>query len=153
VKMDPRVKVTSEVQQIFTATATAEARARTAAAAYKEARAMAEKAKSDTLRKELDAIAPVQAPQETGGGRGGRGGGGGGFGGFGAAEPAGPADLSNIGTRLVTAVMPMQAAEMPPTASMLDAWRQQDAAYTALMAKWVALKAKIAGPPPAKTQP
>jgi photosystem II stability/assembly factor-like uncharacterized protein len=146
VKLDPRVKVTPEVQQIFTITTTAETRARTVASAYKEARALAEKVKSAALQKELDAIAPAQAAPPQGGGRGGRGGGGGGFG---APEPAGPADLSNIGTRLVTAVLPMQASEMPPTASMLEAYRQQDAAYTALMMRWAALKAKVSGPPAA----
>jgi len=38
---------------------------------------------------------------------------------------------------------------MPPTAAELHACSQQQAAYTALMAKWTALKAKINGPAPA----
>ncbi len=51
----------------------------------------------------------------------------------------------------MAAVMGMQVAEMPPTAAQLQACARQDAAYTALMAKWTALKAKVNGPaaPPA----
>jgi hypothetical protein len=40
----------------------------------------------------------------------------------------------------------MQGAEMAPTAAQLQACTQQEAAYTALMAKWAALKAKVNGP-------
>ena len=47
---------------------------------------------------------------------------------------------------MVAAVQAMQASEMPPTAAELEACAQQQAAYTALMAKWAALKAKINGP-------
>ena len=43
---------------------------------------------------------------------------------------------------MVAAVMGLQAAEMPPTAAQLKACAQQEAAYTALMAKWNALKLK-----------
>jgi photosystem II stability/assembly factor-like uncharacterized protein len=140
VKMDPRVKITPAVQQIFTLSAQMEERARSAGAAYKDARGFAEKLRSDDPRlKELNQIAPVQvAPAaDTGGGRGGRGG-------FGApAEPLPPATLANIGGRLVGAVMPMQASEMPPTAAQLRACEEQEAAYTGLMAHWTALKAKL----------
>jgi hypothetical protein len=45
----------------------------------------------------------------------------------------------------------MQAAEMPPTLAELDACTKQEAAYTAVMAKWSALKA-AANPAPAKKQ-
>ncbi len=152
VKMDPRVKVTPAVQQIFTYTTQMETRASTAAAAYKDARALAEKVKArpqsagnDALIKQLEEIAPVVAA-DGGGGRGGRGGGGGG-GGFGAAaEPAPAPTLANIGGQMVGAVMGMQGSEMPPTAAQLQACAQQEAAYTALMAKWAALKAKVNGP-------
>jgi len=41
---------------------------------------------------------------------------------------------------MITAVTGMQGAEMPPTAPQLQACRQQQAAYTAVMAKWAALK-------------
>ena len=40
----------------------------------------------------------------------------------------------------VAAVLGMQAAEMPPTALELQACAKEEAAYTALMAKWAALK-------------
>jgi hypothetical protein len=152
VKMDPRVKVTPAVQQIFTYTTQMETRAAAAAAAYKDAREILEKVKArpqsagnDALIKQLEEIAPVVAA-EGGGGRGGRGGGGGG-GGFGAApEPAPAPTLANIGGQMVGAVMGMQGAEMAPTAAQLQACTQQEAAYTALMAKWAALKAKVNGP-------
>src|SRR6185437_16496930 len=45
-KMDPRVKVTPEVAQIFTLTTRMENDAASAAAAYKDARALAEKVKA-----------------------------------------------------------------------------------------------------------
>jgi hypothetical protein len=152
IKMDPRVKVTPAVQQLFTLTTQLENNARSAAAAYKEARAMAEKlharpqsAANDALIKQVDEIAPAEVATGGGGGRGGRGGG------FGApAEPAGPANLASIGGLMVGAVQGMQGSEMPPTAAQLQACAQQEAAYTALMAKWTALMAKVNPPAPAK---
>ncbi|MGP8245108.1 MAG: WD40/YVTN/BNR-like repeat-containing protein [Bryobacteraceae bacterium] len=142
VKMDPRVKITPEVQQIFTLTTQMEDRARAAEAAYAEARALAGKlrarpqsAATDALIKQVEEIAPERAARQSGG-RGGRGG-------FGAAAvPAPPPNLANIGAQLVAAVMGMQASEMPPTAAELRACSRQEAAYTALMAKWAALKTK-----------
>ena len=126
IKMDPRVKITPEVQEIFTLTTRMENNARSAEGAYKDARALAEKLKSrpqsaanDALIKEVEAIAPVEiARAENGGGRGGRGGGRG-FGG--PVEPPVPPNLSNIGARMVGAVTGMQASEMPPTATELHA--------------------------------
>ena len=148
VKMDPRVKLTVEVQQIFTVTTQMENHARNAENAYKEARALVEKVKArpqsaanDALVKQLDDIAPMQT-EETGGGRGGRGG----RGGFGAPEPAVPANLENIRGRVVAAVMPMQASEMPPTAQELEACHRAETEYATLMSKWAALKAKVTGP-------
>ncbi len=38
--------------------------------------------------------------------------------------------------------MPMQASEMPPTATALKGAADAQAAYTGLMAKWSALKLK-----------
>jgi len=135
IKMDPRVKITPDVQQIFTLTTQMENSARAALAAYKEARAMMDNAKSNpTFLANLQALAPAQAPTG-GGGRGG-----GGRGGFGAEEAPSAATLANIAGQLVAAVMPMQGAEMPPTAAELEACRKQEAAYTALMAKWTAIK-------------
>ena len=54
--------------------------------------------------------------------------------------------ISNIGAQMVAAVQGMQGSEMPPTAAQLQACSEQKAAYTALMAKWSALKAKVNGP-------
>jgi hypothetical protein len=153
VEMDPRVKITPEVQQIFTLTTRMEDNARTAASAYKDARALANELKAkeqsaanDALIKEVEEIAPAEAPAGTGGGgRGGRGGGGAAAGGFGGQEPA-PVSLANIGAQLVESVQSMQGSEMPPTAAELRTCSEQEAAYTTLMAKWAALKAKVNGP-------
>ncbi len=139
IKMDPRVKITPEVQQIFTLTTRMEDNARNSATAYKEARELVDKLKArpqsaanDALVKKVEALAPVQAAP-SGGGRGGRGG-------FGAAEPPLPPNLSNIDAQMVASIQGMQAAEMPPTAMELEAAAKAEAAYTSLMAKWTALK-------------
>jgi photosystem II stability/assembly factor-like uncharacterized protein len=142
IKMDPRVKLTPEVQQIFTLTTKMEDNAKSAAAAYKDARELVSKLKgrpqsaaNDALIKKVEEIAPIEtAPTGGGGGRGGRGGGGA------AAAESVPANLSTIGAQMVAAVQGMQAAEMPPTAAELQACSKEEAAYTALMAKWAALK-------------
>ncbi len=141
IKMDPRVKITPEVQQIFTLTTKMEDNARNAGAAYKEARELVaslkgrpQSAANDALIKKVEEIAPIETAPSGGGGRGGRGGGA-------AAEPPVPPNLSNIGAQMVGAVQGMQAAEMPPTAAELQACSKQEAAYTALMAKWTAIKA------------
>src|SRR4029078_2810219 len=85
IKMDPRVKITPEVQQIFTLTAQMENNARAAASAYKDARELVGKLKAgpqsaanDGLVKQAEELAPAETPGSGGGG------GGGGFGGFGA---------------------------------------------------------------------
>ncbi len=136
VKMDPRVKITPEVQQIFTLTTQMENDARTASKAYKEARALA--ASNAAMANEIDKIAPAEAAGAEG--RGGRGGGG--RGGFGAQEPAPPPTLANIGVVLVTAAMGMQNSEMPPTATQLQACAHARSEYEKVMAKWTAVKAK-----------
>ena len=142
VKLDPRVKVTPGVQEIFTLTTRAENQARAAEEAYEQARAMLDKlrakpqsAGNESLMKEVEALAPEEQPETGAGGRGGFGG-----------SPAAPPTLANIATQLVAAVMPMQASEMPPTAPELAACSHEEAAYTALMAKWAAIKAKVNGP-------
>jgi len=138
--------VTPEVQQIFTLTTQLETYARNAAVAEKEAQALLAKLKtsaaSDARIAELERIAPMEAPAGGGGGRGGgRGGRGGGRGAIDASgDTPAPVTLGNIGTQLVAAAMAMQGSEMPPTAAELEACRKQEAAYTALMAKWAALK-------------
>ncbi len=65
IKMDPRVKITPEVQQIFTLTTQTESHARNTAAAYHDARALLVKLKArpqsvpnDTLIKQVEEIAP-----------------------------------------------------------------------------------------------
>jgi photosystem II stability/assembly factor-like uncharacterized protein len=143
IKLDPRIKITPEVQRIFTLTTQMEDGARSAVAAYKEAREMLAKAQAahnDALAKQLEAIAPEAAAPTGGGGRGGGGGGGGGFGA--PPEPPTPANLSNIAARMVAAASGMQASEMPPTDAEVKACNEQQAAYAALMLKWTALKGK-----------
>jgi hypothetical protein len=153
VELDPRVKITPEVQQIFTLTARMESGARNAGSAYKDARELVDKLKSrpqsaanDALIKEVEDIAPAEAAGDGagGGGRGGRGGRGGGRGG-GAAAAAGPPNLTNMGAVMLAAAQAMQGSEMAPTAAQLQACSQEEEAYSALMAKWAALKAKVGG--------
>ncbi|HTB14596.1 MAG TPA: hypothetical protein VK752_23655 [Bryobacteraceae bacterium] len=146
IKLDPRVKITPEVQQIFTLTTKMEDNAGKALAAYKDAReqvvklkARPQSAENDALIKKVEDIAPAEAAP-SGGGRGGRGGGGGGGGLAAAAEPPAPPNLSNIAAQMIAAVQGMQAAEMPPTATELQACAKAETAYAALMAKWSALK-------------
>jgi photosystem II stability/assembly factor-like uncharacterized protein len=137
IKMDPRVSLTPEVQEIFNLTSKAENAARNASAAYQEARALVAKSSGNAaLVKKLEEIAPAEAPSQGGGG--GRGGGGG----FGAPEGPPPTPtLGNVAGLLVSSVMPMQGSEMPPTAAEIAAAQKQLAAYTSLMAKWTAIKA------------
>jgi hypothetical protein len=152
VKLDPRVKITPEVQQIFTVSAQMVDSARNAETAYKDARALAAKVKArpqsaanDALLKQFEDLAPAE-PAEGGGGRGrgGRGGGGGGT--FTMPGEAAPApNLSNLASQLIAAVQPMQSAEMPPTAVQLAACSQAQTTYGAVMAKWAALRAKAGG--------
>jgi len=121
IKMDPRVKLTPEVLEIFTLTTRMEDQARTAAAAYREARDLAARTKAGDLLKQIDELAPE------------------------AADLSAPPNLANIAGLMVNAAMGMQSSEMPPTAPQLQACTRQSAAYTALMAKWAALKAKASG--------
>jgi hypothetical protein len=156
VKMDPRVKDTPAVTQIYAFTTQAEDGAMAAEAAYKEARAAADKlhqkpasAAIDALIKDLDAIAPPAAAVAPGGG-----GGGGAAGGAAAPAPAPAAgapaaaapltaNLSTIGGEMVAAVMAIQGSEMPPTAAQVTACQQRQGEYTALMAKWTAIKVRL----------
>jgi photosystem II stability/assembly factor-like uncharacterized protein len=148
IRLDPRVKVTPEVQRIFTLTTQMEDGAVNAASAYREARSWADKLKArpqssanDALLRQIDEIAPVEAVEGAGGGTGP-----GDRGGFGAAAAVlPPADLNNIGGRMVAAVQAMQGSEMPPTAAQIQACIQQQAVYAALMAKSAALKTKMDG--------
>ncbi len=150
IKLDPRVRITPEVRQIFTLTAQAENDARNAMKAHSEAVALIGKvqarpksAENDALLKLLREMTPAEAPARPAGGFG-----------FGAnnTPPAAPT-LTNIAGELIASVMPMQSSEMPPTAVELEGNRKQQAAYLALMAKWSALKAKTNGAAGAKHTP
>ena len=149
VKLDPRVKITTEVQQIFTVTAQIVDSARNAEAAYKDARALAAKVKArlqtaanDALLKQLEELAPAEPAAGGGRGRGGRGGGGA----FTMPGEAAPApNLSNLANQLIAAVQPLQSSEMPPTAAQLAACNQAQATYGAVMSKWAALRTKAGG--------
>jgi hypothetical protein len=155
VKMDPRVKETPAVLQIYALTTQMETGAIAAEAAAKDARDAADKlrrqpqsAANDALLKEIDALAPPVPTAGGGGGAGGRGGRGGGRGG-GAGAPGGspvaPPTLASIGPEMVTAAMAMQGSEMAPTAAAVTACQQRQVEFTALMAKWTALKLRLKG--------
>ncbi|MGE5833976.1 MAG: hypothetical protein ACM4AI_05815, partial [Acidobacteriota bacterium] len=162
VKIDPRVKQTPAITQIFTLTAQMEDGAMAAAAAAKDARDAVDKlrakpssAATDALIKELEALAPPANAVEpgAGGGRGAGAPGGGRGAGRGAPPPAAPgppgaaptnaSNLATIGSAMVAAAMAMQGAEMAPTAAQLKACQERQAEFAALMAKWTALKLKL----------
>lgn len=137
IKLDPRVKITPAVQQLFALTTQIENDASAAAAAHTEALAIIEKLKSSsqpagaTRLKKLEGLTPeekVSVPIGEG------------FGPSTEAMPPGEANLTNIAGRLVASAMSMQASEMAPTATQLDACKRQIAAYNALMAQWNSLK-------------
>jgi photosystem II stability/assembly factor-like uncharacterized protein len=153
VKMDPRVKETPAVLQIYALTTQMENGAMVAEAAAKDARDAADRlrqqpqsAANDALMKEIDALAPPVQNAGGGagaGGRGGRGGGRGGAGGAPGGAPAVAATLESIGPDMVAAAMAMQGSEMPPTAAAVTACQQRQVEFTALMAKWAALKLRL----------
>jgi photosystem II stability/assembly factor-like uncharacterized protein len=153
IKMDPRVKITPEVRQIFTLSAEMESHAKNAATAYQEARGMIDKLKANpsgsngAVLKKLEALAPAEEKAAAGGG--------GGFSGFGpgAEAPAGQPTLTKIGSQLIASVMTMQASDMPPTAAQLEACKKQESAYNALVSKWLALKATANGAASTKPSP
>jgi len=152
IKMDPRVKITPEVQQIFTLTSQLENDARNAVTTYKQARLLIEElekrqqsAANDALIKKLQELAPVESQEPAPAG---------GFGGFGQApEPSAHPTLANVSRQLIASVMAMQSSEMPPTAAQLDSCKKQESAYAALMEKWSALRTGTNGTAPAKPAP
>jgi hypothetical protein len=134
VKLDPRVRLTPQIQQLFLLTSQIEADAAIATAAHREAIARIAKLSAegghDALLKSLHELAPdekVALPAA---------------GGFGpSAEPSpGEGNLTNIASHLVASVMPMQASELPPTAAQLEACKRQIVEYRTVMAKWNALR-------------
>jgi hypothetical protein len=139
IRMDPRVKITPALQRVFALTTQMENESASATSARKEARALVDKlkagpqsAESEARIRKLEEIAPEPSPSQT------------------SAEARRtataaeetPPTLTDIGGRLVGSVMPMQAADMPPTAAELAVCAKQQAAYTALVVKWAALKAE-----------
>ena len=172
VKMDPRVKETLGVQQIYTLTTQmerrrdggggrAEGRARRGRETSREAAVRGQR-RADQGDRCDRAAGSRKRGGAGGGGFGGRGAGGGGRGGRGGGRGAAPRcgrasrrcaagaapetaaqTLASIGPALVAAVMPMQAAEMPPTAAQLKACTERQAEFAAVMAKWNALKLKL----------
>jgi hypothetical protein len=145
-KLDPRVK-TSSVALTQVASMTKEMHDGAAAlhAAYTQARALVaelDKQSGDdvaSFKAKVDSLAPP-APAGGGGrgGRGGGGGGGGGRGGFGA--PSGPANLQSASAAMIAAVMPMQSAELPPTAAEVAAVAKAKTQSAEVLKKWNALK-------------
>ena len=141
--LDPRVKVTPEVEQIFALTKQVEDAARKASKARSGAEtAMAKlqastpSAASQALLIKLKELVPPQDTKANGnesavafGPR--------------ASAPSSPATLTNISGRLVTSVMSMQGSELPPTESQVAACQRQLAAYVALMSRWTALRARL----------
>ncbi len=150
IKMDPRVKITPAVQQIFTLTGRIENEAREAMAAEKDALALLEQLKARPQSAATTALIATlseitSAGAAPGPGRGGRGGRGGG------ASPAGThPTLAGLPAQMVASLSSMQASEMPPTAAELDACAKQEAAYSATMAKWSAVKAAATAAPTRK---
>lgn len=125
IRLDPRVKITPEVQRIFTLTTRLENAAGNAVAVAKDAREMLAKLKADPKSAASDAVIPKLEAL---------------VGGEPATPPATAPNLTNIAPQLVASVMAMQGSELPPTAAQLEECARQEAAYTALMAKWAALR-------------
>ena len=127
IKLDPRVKLTPGVQQIFTLTARIEEEAQKAIIAQRKAQAsiidLKANSGSDALIKRLEEIAPMEGATP--------------------ADPSAAPTLTSISGLLVGSVMSMQAAERPPTVAELAFCAKQEAAYAALMAKWSALEAAL----------
>jgi hypothetical protein len=142
--LDPRVKITPPVEQIFALTKQVEDAARKASKARSEAEAAMSKLQADgssngsqSLIEQLMALAPpvdskTNASETAEAG-------------FrpGMSTPSSPATLTNISGRLITSVMSMQGSEMPPTDLQLSACRTQLAAYASLMTRWTVLRAKL----------
>ncbi len=141
--LDPRVKVTPEVEQMFTLTRQVETDAHAAAKALQQAQEMIAKLRtggqpeaSGKLLKQLLELAPPAEPKA----------GGNDFaeGPFGAgpSSPSNPPTLTTISGELVTSVMSMQGSELPPTATEVATCTKQLAAYTSLMNRWSAIRAQ-----------
>jgi hypothetical protein len=114
IKMDPRVKVTPEVQQIFALSAQMESQAHAAVKAHDELSALIATLKTGAQSEAVTARLKKLNDMD--------------------------AELGAMGGKLIGAVMPLQGTEMPPTATELAACKKQSEEYAALMAKCAALK-------------
>jgi hypothetical protein len=142
VLLDPRVKVTPDVEQIFALTRQVEDAARKATKARAEVQAFLARLRargasvgSRALLDELQALAPASDSKGSGTEEGQAPA----FAQI-ASVPMSPATLTNISGRLITSVMGMQGSELPPTQTQLAACRKQLADYSAVMARWTALR-------------
>ncbi len=132
VRMDPRVKTTAaDLAQVAALSREMWDGAMAANAAYAEARALV--AQLDTRggsSAALKARAEALAPAAEAGGAGGR---------FRGA--AGPATLATLGQLLIGAAMPMQEADVAPTARQVAAVAAARAQYVDVMARWAEVRA------------
>jgi hypothetical protein len=152
VHLDPRVNAESlGVQTLLRLTREMYDGARKAHEAAEDARTLSTKLEStqgataEALKKQLADLAPAAA-QAAGGGRGGgRGGGGGGRGGRGGAPAPGTNGLDAVSAQMMAAAMSMQSADAAPTAREIAACAEAQRQFTAIMAKWTAIKTQAAG--------
>ncbi len=137
-RLDPRVKTpVAALAQVATLSQEMYDGAVAAHAAQVQARALSDRLIGDAaLKAQIDSLAPAAAR----GGRGDRVGGGGGFGAGAAA--AGPPTLESASSAMLAAAMPMQEADVAPTARQIDAVAKARAQYKAVMARWRILSAK-----------
>jgi hypothetical protein len=139
VHLDPRVKISAVgLATLNRLTKEMYDGARTAHAAAEEARALvaqlegSQSASADAQKTKLTALA---APAAGGGGRG-RG-----------AVPGGTAEspsLDGVAVQMIAAAMPMQSADVAPTARDVAATTEAQRQFTAVMAKWTEAKAHAA---------
>jgi hypothetical protein len=159
VHLDPRVKTAAAgLAQLAMLTRTLHDEAVSTWAAYTQARALSAKLEqaSGADVAAFKAAVDSLAPPSSGGGRGGRGFGGG-RGGRGGATTE-PRSLETATNALIAAVMPMQSADVTPTASQVATADRARAEAAAVMRQWTTLKTtglaslnaklKAAGQPP-----
>ncbi len=144
-KLDPRVKTSAAgLTQLTTLTNAMYNGAKATRNAFTDARALVDalskspSAEADALKAQIEKIAP--APAVGGGGRGGRGGGGGGGGRGGAGGAAATPTLESVIASLNSAAMAMQAADVTPTATQVEACTKAKAEMTAILAQWTTMK-------------
>jgi hypothetical protein len=147
--LDPRVNAQSlGVQTLIRLTKEMYDGALKAHAAAEDARALSAKLEStqdataESLKKQIADLGAASAP--VGGGRGGGRGGGGRGGRGGGPQAAGTNGLDALSAQMMAAAMSMQAAEAAPTAREVAACAEAQREFTAIMAKWTAIKTQAA---------